>query len=206
MRIHFHQTFEEDQAASELKDLLGRINARKRVLVERWRKAHAYDRMLAVRRLLDEASLEPQMKIDLWEKHQAVQAAWARIRSVQVRLAAAARLPEPPRDLPLWKHAVTMGQVELQRAEGERDRVLGAHALWDDLFTTSETFLLAKPYTRETVPLRELLSVQGALEDRVKDFERMADSEKRQEAVERTKAALRILAPVQNDNEALAAE
>ncbi len=206
MRIHFHQTFEEDQATSELACVLDRIQARKRALQERWRAANAYDRMLSVRRLLDEGCLEPNMKIELWEKHEKVHAAWSRIRSVQVRLAAAAKLPEPPRDLPLWKHAITMGQVELQRAEGERDRVLGAHGLWDDLFTTSETFLLAKPYPPDVVPLRELLSVQGALEDRVKDYERMADHRQRQAAVERTKRALRFLTPVHAENEALPAE
>jgi hypothetical protein len=206
MRIHFCQTFEEDEAKSELADLLDRVAARKRLLAERWRLASSYDRMQAVARLLQEARLEPNMKIELWEKHEAVQAAWAKIRAVRWKTDVAARLPEPPRDLPLWKHAITMGEVELQRHEAERDRVLAAHGLWEDLFTTGESWLLATPYTTEMVPLRELLSVQGALEDRVKDFERMADERARAEVIERTRAKMRFLPPVSVEAELQAAE
>lgn len=201
MRVRFLQTFEEDEAKGELADLLDRIAARKRALAERWRQATPYDRALAVARFLAEGSLEAKMRRELEERHEEACAAWKRIRALQAKTAAAERLPTPPRDLPLWKHAITMTKVDLQRAEVERDRCLAAHGLWDDLFTISESFLLASPYTRDEIPLRELLSVQAALEDRVKDFERMADARARQEAIERTRAQLRFLAP-----EPLAAE
>ena len=201
MRIRFLQTFEEDEAKSELKELLSLIESRKRSLQARWRAARAFDRIHAVGRFLDEGSLEPKMKAALQERHLEAAAAWKRIRALKAKTAAAAKAPTPPRDLPLWKHAITMSEVDLQRAENERDRCIEAHGLWEDLFTTSESWILAEPYTSTQIPLRELLSVQGALEERLQDFVRMADERERKAAVERTRAKLRFLAP-----EPLAAE
>jgi hypothetical protein len=201
MRIRFSQTFEEAQAKSELADLENRVSARKRALHQRWRSARSFDRIHAVGRFLDEGLLEPKMKAALTERHLEAFAAWRRIRALKAKAAAGARAPTPPRDLPLWKHAITMSEIDLQRAERERDRCIDAHGLWDDLFTISESWLLSSPYTSAVVPLRELLSVQAALHERLQDFARMADEQARKEVVERTRAKLRFLAP-----EPLAAE
>lgn len=125
------------------------IERLRRELFELWSNAASTDRILAVDRMLREATLPPTLSNDLRAMQEAVRDAW-----VTSRLAQHVQRVDPQRQRPA---DAGLAWLQLKMMERELDAFLQANNLYDLLFTVGETYLHTVPAIGGTPTLKSLL-------------------------------------------------
>lgn len=141
-----------DLAERELANVHQQIAERRMELSTAWRKATTADRLLGIQRLLQDGGLAPDALQKLEALHEKVRAAWAIVRADKKKLDAASR------------HRVLRAEMDLQLAEGERDRFIADARLELELYRAAESFIMARAYSPEYPPLKALMMRKHALE------------------------------------------
>lgn len=149
-------------ASADLDAVQRRIVARKREIAGCWGTATTADRLLAVDRLLRDGNLSGAQIADVGVLQSGVRSAFHAVRAERKRTGAV--------DVAATAHLARL-EAELVRQETARDRFIGAAGLTEELWRTSETFVLPAQMARQG-PFRELLAFEALLEQRVLHVQR----------------------------------
>jgi hypothetical protein len=145
----------------DLEAVQRRIVARKREIAGCWGQASTADRLLAVDRLLRDGNLSAAQIADVSALQDGVRAAFhamraERKRTVDVDAAGGT--------------GIARLEADVLRQESARDRAIGIAGLTEELWRTSETFVLPARMARHG-PFRELLAFEALLEQRLLHLE-----------------------------------
>ena len=143
-----------------------RIVARKREIAQCWSGASTADRLLAVDRLLRDGNLSAAQVADIAALQTRVRAAFHAARAERKRLS--------DNGVPAGTLAASLARLEADvvRCEAERDRVIGLAKLTEELWRTSESFVLPAAISTRLGPFREMLAFEAKLEHRLLHLQR----------------------------------
>ncbi|MDP2340864.1 MAG: hypothetical protein Q8O67_07905 [Deltaproteobacteria bacterium] len=148
-------------ATADLDAVQRRIVARKREIAGCWGNATTADRLLAVDRLLRDGNLSGAQVADVGALQSGVRSAFHAVRAERKRAGA----------VDVASAHLARLEAEVVRQETARDRFIGAAGLTEELWRTSETFVLPAQMARQG-PFRELLAFEALLEQRVLHLQR----------------------------------
>ena len=152
-----HET-ELAEVSADLDGVQRRIVARKREIAGYWTQASTADRLLAVDRLLRDGNLSAEQVASLSALQSRVRTAFHAARAERKRLADAADASSA---------GLARVEAEVVRQEGERDRHIGLQKLTEELWRTSESFVVPAAVSTRQGPFRELLAFEALLEQRL---------------------------------------
>jgi hypothetical protein len=142
----------KEHAERELAAVQQQIAERRMELATAWRKSTTADRLLGIQRLIQDGGMAADVIAKLEELHERVRAAWAIVRTDRKKLDAASR------------HRVLRAEMDLQLAEGERDRFIADARLELELYRAAESFIMGRAYSPDYPPLKALMMKKHALE------------------------------------------
>jgi hypothetical protein len=147
------------------------LESRMRDLDELWRQAKPTDRLLAVQRLVQTKALEDEQVAAVEAKNERVRDVMGRARSERRRLE---KLLESGGDDHELRHKVFLLELDLQRAEQERDELIDSSDLRGALYFCGETFVRTAPFAAGEEALNDLAARLRNLEERARELERAA--------------------------------
>lgn len=162
---------ELEEARAAHTKLTAVMDARMRELDALWRQAKPADRLLAVQRLLQTNALAPDAAAAVEARNERVRELMAKARTERRRLEKLTAEGVEDRDL---RHKVFLLELDLQRAEQERDEIVDDNDLRGPLYFCGETFVRSTPFGASELPLKDLALRAKMLEERLKDLERHA--------------------------------
>ena len=148
------------QVRADLALVQARILARKREIALGWSRASTADRLLAVDRFLRDGNLDAVQIAEITARQDRARSAFYAVRAERK-----SRGEETSSRLQARRGA------ELSACEAERDRFIGMARLTEELWRTSETFVLPSHVAARHGPFRELLAFEALLEQRLLHLE-----------------------------------
>lgn len=156
---------ELDEARAALSRLIALMGDRMRQLDEQWRSSRPPDRLLAVQRLIQTGALEPETAAMIEARNERVREHLARVRTERKETSAGAAEQ---------RHKLFLLELELQRAEQERDELIDEKDMRGALYLCGETFVRSTPFAAHEMPLKDLALHVRRQEERVTELERRA--------------------------------
>lgn len=162
---------ELQEARAAHNKLAAMMDVRMRELDGLWRQAKPADRLLAVQRLVQTGALDEQATAAIEVKNERVRDLMGKARTERRRLEKLIAEGVEDRDL---RHKVFLLELDLQRAEQERDEQIDEKDLRGALYFCGETFVRTAPFDANEPPLKDLALRLKVVEERLKDLERLA--------------------------------
>jgi hypothetical protein len=162
---------ELDEARAAHAKLVAQIEVRMRQLDELWRVAKAADRLLAVQRLVQTGALADDVAGALDAKNERVRDLMARVRTERKKTEKNVADGIDDHD---QRHKVFLLELDLQRAEQERDELVDEHDLRGPLYVCGETFVRTEPFASGESPLKDMAARAKHYEERVAELEQKA--------------------------------